>query len=463
MSFLIEDGLSEIINQINITSKISYLNIDESFKDLKRIIQKYFKDTNYEKNINRANDIINPEIITPENEKKILDEIKHHYGLVKLKKGFLNKREETTDEFIKRVNLTITQKRTPNNNIFYVLMEQKGYLNDCAQEVQEITNKYLGIKTEPLDAFKSKFGKEKFQGATLEEDDGSALMITNDMVNNDYEIEKSFVSDIANLLNEKPNDYTIKDKSGNSVFEIAGFKNDSEIDKIFCKLYEELINNEEFVKLHEGIHVNHLNNREGFRRRKQNNFRPLLKRIPQLIPILGVFFKADDIRMSIETESLAYKFGLDAYVMNLINKTFEDVPKTDIVNENINSIKDEFKKRNSAFSIAMINKMYVEKKMGNPTTNYGKGLLKTMYAPMLLTIDHFIPQGIGYLMMISATHSFMKSGLSIYYKNKTKKCIKIVGDFINKYKSTNEAFPEVLGKSFHELKKETNNKLNYIK
>ncbi len=388
---------------------------------------------------------------TAKRPKQLLESIKKEYGLVPAQ-------GESFSAFEQRVHETLTRKDNLETDFTLNALTSRGY-KDTTAHVQRIIREYIGINTIPIDAFET--AKMEFvAGATYGQRDGSSVVITNDLADNRSDLLRLARYGLECLIHQRPIRSTSEASSFDRVFTEAGFREDVPIHELYRDLYAGLLKNEEFIRLHEGIHAVHFNNHHYGRRggdalELKTKEQLLGMTVANMIPIWGPFGKARYFLCQLESETLAYKVGLDAYIDRLLDDAAAGVHLRDrgLTPAHITAVKEEFRTLNTAFTKAIIKKGYLEtavKGYGNATTNYTKAMMEVITGSYFMIHDHIAYKVIGGLAYLFAANNLLKAGLSVYFNNRIDQCVDTLDNLSHKFGSSATAFYETLGKSFKE-------------
>jgi hypothetical protein len=387
---------------------------------------------------------------------RLLESIKKEYGLVPAE-------NESVDDFVSRADKTINGKCDPSENIANRLLSGKKRKNDTTDEVKQIISRYLGINNATIDASEGKIVLPWMKGFALEESDGSAVLATEDMPDNTSEMVSTAARNLENLLESGIPSYSIgKSKNFTNVYWRAGMKLDSAVDMMFCEMNDQAFANETFLKLHEGIHANHLNNHSRGRR-KEDNPKTSSKtsswaRIAlNFTPFINNFYRFKTFNFAVESETMAYMVGMEEFYFDILDRAAARLSmkgKT-ITGRKMNEIKQQFRDNCKKVSEAILHNTYLNNPLngyGTVEKDYSKALFRGAIGYMFYSSNSHILQGIGALMLISAASHTMKIPFAAYFERKVKNCVKIIGNAVEKYGKAGAAFYETLGMSMARIK-----------
>ena len=409
----------------------------------------------------------------------ILEKIKKDYGLVPA-------RNESTEDFEKRAYETIHRKdksaEKKGSKMYLGANSIKGFIykflkimnpgkgmRNITSEVQSITNRYLGIKSESIDAFETEnpvFAK----GFTYNGNDGASFVVAKDMKDNRESMVNKAADSLEKIVDGRPVSADISNLNYSRYYIGAGFSNKSDLHNMYCELCDMAFNNETFVRLHEGIHAIHVSNTSYGRRKEKQEDNELksvqLKSLLQLTPLIGSIPKAKRLNFSIETETLAYKVGLDEYMDELLLNA-ADVIKVrhgKIKDEKLKDIREKFREMNSGFSKIVIREAYLKNPLtgcGTYYDNYKKLLIDSLMGPILFSSDNMFVKSLGAIYLIDAADSILDMPMALCLQNKINRTVNTVHALAKKYNGAGKAFNKTLGMSFREMAKDAKSKINY--
>ncbi|RMF55786.1 hypothetical protein D6745_01155 [Candidatus Woesearchaeota archaeon] len=390
-----------------------------------------------------------------------LEAVKREFGLVPAK-------GEPIEEFERRVQETVYGKSKPNEQTLSGLLLQAGFVHPdpVTDEVQEITERFLGIRREPIDSYEAK-GKGIMTllgagGFAFGEPDGSAVTVTQDLPDNRSELIRTTALNLERIILGERVDVAGDDLSPRmkKVFEEAGLNNGSPLSNMYQTMYSQFLNNETFLKLHEGIHANHFNNHRYGRRKnkKPAKLRSVAEIILNYFPVIGNFVKARRFNFTVESESLAYKVGLDEYTNYVLDQAATQVRsrgRVRLCDDDLEKIKESFREMNTRFSKAIIQEGYLKAPLrgyGSIYENYQSALLNAFFGAWLAGFDHPIPKILGTAMLIKSAHKLTRIPFSAYFQRKIRSCVDTIHALSEQYGGAGKAFYETLGMSFREMR-----------
>jgi hypothetical protein len=223
-------------------------------------------------------------------------------------------------------------------------------------------------------------------------------------------------------------------------------------------LYTELLNNEVFVKLHEGIHAVHMENHERGRRKEkylltQNN----RTRIASMIPVLKHLLLIPRYNFMVDTEAFSHKIGFDAYMDRLIDQVIPSVQRNveyNLESDDIKAIKEDFHECSTEFTKRRIKNSYLLRSKIYPAK------VHAILGVMDFTTAAWFASGqgamkyVGYLFGIKAASHLLRGVMSPIYYKRADNCADTLEILSDKYGGAGNAFYAAIGKSFGDLHRE---------
>lgn len=366
--------------------------------------------------------------------------------------------KEHVDDYKKRVFDTVNHKKNPSAHPFFSLLVRNKDYTVTTDEVERIALRYLGISNPPLDAFENRCAK---RGLTVEDNDGSAIIVTEDLPDNTRSLIDVVSSCMTRIVKGEKIEFDSDNTSFKKVYQAAGFKSDNDLHNMFIQTYDELISNETFIKLHEVIHAIYVNNNDYGRRnlKRKLGISMLSEVLASKLPAVGPIFRSKRFDYHILTEYFAYKVGLDECVKDIFDEAAKIVNTENpgLVGEaELEYLNDSFREMNTAFTKAVIKEAYLKDKSkgyGSATKEYTSALTKGFIGSYLIQKEGLLAQGIGVLFLLSAAGNSLNSIFSLYFGRRIDSTSDMIETLIEKYGSSRDAYYNSLGKSRSQLKK----------
>lgn len=386
-----------------------------------------------------------------------LEGVKQRFGLVPMK-------GEPIRDFEKRVYETVHKKQAPGAGLagkllFMTCKTDRYGRRDVTKEVQDILDRYVGIREIPIDAFEvDEITTAK--GCTLEEPDGSAVVVSKDMKDNTEELVQMFSDGLENLLLGKNVRLSLKEPKSEWLYFRAGFLDGSSVHNLYCSIFDGFLRNETFIKLHEGVHATHINNHKyGTRKRGLKDSR-MIDATMAAIPILGPVLKAKRFGFAVDTEAWAYKVGLDEYMPELFGKAERLLLRgCKSSKQELIGLRQQIIGLNSHTAKTIIKQSYLNTSMkgyGFAKGDYAKAAVEAVYGALLLGIPISLGHAAGYTMILYGAHNLVKIPFSLYFQKKIDRTVDSIDRLAAHYGGTGKAFYETLGMTVSEAAKKMN-------
>jgi hypothetical protein len=376
--------------------------------------------------------------------KRFLSEVKHQFGLVP-------SNGEPLHAFERRVWATVHDKYDPTKGIMLHIVSKPF---ETTRGVQQVLERYLGIREAPLTAYEGGIRVKLMRGGTIEEPDGSSFMVTMDQPDNTQELIEHTRNGLESIIEGKPIRHEL---AAPGFFLTAGFQSERSLDNLFCSMYEKFMENETFIQLHEGIHAIHLNNHRYGRRTGQLENHVVRTVALINIPIFGPLYRFPRFACDVESETLAYKVGIDAFAEDILNRAalqYRSRSGEGIDEQVLDDIKVGFRDMSTRLTKTIIRERYLHnplKGYGSPTGGYAIGLSRSFLGAVFLGHHNIVSQALGVWFIAGAASSFIKIPLSLYFSRKIDRCVDTIDRLSAVYGSSGKAFYETLGSSFKEM------------
>lgn len=390
----------------------------------------------------------NAKIRDAKDNSKFYKAVKKEYGLVPIK-------GETFPEFEKRVHETLFNKSDPTQSPTYKSLNRKIKIKqEITEEVQRVTEKYLGIKNEPINAYL--FEKsEEFNGASYAEKDGSAVVLIEEGKENNDEIKNMLFDGIIKIAKGEEIELE-KSKKKFSLISILSEKPQNAVETLHKNLTKRIIQNKEYIMLHEGIHANHQNNHSTGRRRKGKPMNLYWTTLKYKFPVLNNLILVPRNNFTIETESYSFKSGMDMFYNHLIDDVSAKVKREtgiEFSGELANMLKEEFYQLNTKAAKNIITLGYLlPKKIYTPRAHYTLMVADGIIGSSLMGSDSWVWQGLGTLYLAKSASHALRIPLSAHYRNKLKGLVEDLDTLRKAHGSSGKMFYETLGKNAREIK-----------
>ena len=282
--------------------------------------------------------------------------------------GLGRETDESFHDYVERAHKAVHRKEKPlcwlpGKCASELLKNARGH-DPTTRMVQQVTEEFLGIRNEPLDAYIVKTQKGT-AGFTLGEPDNSGVIGLRGEMEFDYDRDMdTFSVDVARYLTGRSVEGRCK-KSLVKLLMISPIGGKDPKRKLFKNWLSSVYNNHDLTGLHEGIHNIDGNSKPSTTDMivKEVTEQSFAKKVFGLLPGVRHFRNYRLTKHSVDFESSAFKVSIDAYIeksFNDVRRNIRDMDSDDA--RNLYDLEQSFYDMSSTFSKRIIKTAYLQKK-----------------------------------------------------------------------------------------------------